>query len=104
MSDSKIREEFDIWHREQINMLIVAGEPTAARIARQLEPVYWCAWQASREALVIKLPSPMLGPEIDDADDDYEQFEAHENTAIEVNAMRREFRKAVEAAGLKVAQ
>ncbi|MEB0311533.1 hypothetical protein QN382_19860 [Pseudomonas sp. 10B1] len=56
MSESKIREEFEAWHREQVIMLMVAGELSAARSARQLEPVYWCAWQASRESLVIELP------------------------------------------------
>lgn len=62
----------------------------------------WAGWQASRAALTIKLPAPMKGPNIDDENDDYEQFEMHEAVACEVNSMLSKCRKAVESLGLKV--
>lgn len=55
MSD-KMRSEFLEWHNGQVNMLIASGEPNAAREAQRLEPIYWCAWQASRQAVVVELP------------------------------------------------
>lgn len=84
MSD-KMREEFEAWHREQVTMLMVAGEPAAASNARHLEPVYWCAWQASREVLVIDLPEAYAT----DSDGHW-------------MLPRKDVRTAIEAAGLKV--
>lgn len=55
MSD-KMRSEFLEWHNGQVNMLIASGDPNAAREAQRLEPIYWCAWQASRQAVVVDLP------------------------------------------------
>lgn len=88
-------EQFRTFMAEVAKCEVGSSEPYAAGLERDYRRV----WQASREALVIELPKAMEGP---DVDDDYEQFEIHENTAIEVNGMRRQCMKAIEAAGLKV--
>lgn len=107
MSNDKMREEFEAW--AACSAWLGLGEES--QLHQDAEGTgyneievhtAWLAWQASRAAVVVQFPTPMDGPEIDLADDDYEQFELHENTAIEVNAMRRECLRAVEAAGLKV--
>lgn len=61
--------------------------------------IAWWAWTQSRESLVVELPSPMKGPDIDDEDDDYEQFEMHEAVMMEVNGMRSKCKAAIIAAG-----
>lgn len=57
--------------------------------------IAWWAWTQSRESLVVELPSPMKGPDIDDEDDDYEQFEMHEAVMMEVNGMRSKCKQAI---------
>jgi hypothetical protein len=62
----------------------------------------WWGWNASREAIEIKLPKAMKGPKGDGLDGDYEEFETHEAVAGEVNSMRAKCAKAIKAAGVKV--
>ncbi|MHC8403638.1 hypothetical protein [Pseudomonas sp. TMB3-21] len=55
--NDKIRDEFEAWHRG-----VVAGDPphekyNSGDYRNQHVQRYWFGWQASREALVIELPS-----------------------------------------------
>lgn len=82
MNIEKMREDFLVWHQAQVARLLEHGEPTAAGVWRSMESMYWEAWRASRESLVIELPDRL----------DYTGC----STVIE------ECKKAIEAAGLKV--
>jgi hypothetical protein len=56
MSESKMRDEFEVWHSDQVVRLMEHNEPTAARVWKDFKEMDWNVWQASREALVIELP------------------------------------------------
>jgi hypothetical protein len=56
MSNDKIREEFEKWHKGRIRMLIAAGEPIAAKHCENLKAAYQSAWEASRAAIELELP------------------------------------------------
>lgn len=84
---SKMRSEFLEWHKGQVNMLVAAGELDAANEARRLEPIYWCAWQASRQAVVVELPREHFEFEGDKAP---EMYSAEVINAIEAAGLRCE--------------
>lgn len=50
MNIEEMREEFEVWHKGQIQMLIAAGEPAAAKHCENLKACYQHAWEASRES------------------------------------------------------
>jgi hypothetical protein len=56
--------------------------------------MFWWAWQASREALVVTLPKPAF--ELDNGCGD-------NSSSVAANAMRSRCRWAIEASGVKVA-
>jgi len=53
-------QKFEEWRKEQIASLIRTGHLEAAKAFENLGSIHWmawqCAWQASRESLVIELP------------------------------------------------
>lgn len=55
MSDL-MREQFDAWHKSELAKLIAAKEVEAARHMQGLKGSLFCAWEASRAALVVELP------------------------------------------------
>jgi hypothetical protein len=61
MNIKEADEKFEQWRKEQIASLIRTGHLEAAKAFEQLGSIHWmawqCAWQASRESLVITLPA-----------------------------------------------
>lgn len=58
-------------------------------------------YNAALDNICVELPEEMDGPDGDGLDDDFEEFEAHEACAYEVNSMRQSCREAIHAAGIK---
>lgn len=102
MSD-KMREEFEAWHKSELANLIIAKEVGAARYMERLKGSLFCAWEASRAALVVELTIP-------DAprDDDYEYpaqndtFNSDYSEFVGARKQNRVIREALTKAGVTV--
>lgn len=65
MSEGKMREEFEAWHRSKFATKYCTGQPTrdmhngvyADEYGPQHEQERWEIWQASRTALEIEMPA-----------------------------------------------
>jgi hypothetical protein len=93
MNIKEANEKFEQWRKDQIASLIRTRHLEAAKAFEQLGSIHWmawqCAWQASRESLVIELP-PRL---------DAKPYACYGGGW---NDMRGEAVDAIEATGLKV--
>lgn len=56
MSNEKMREEFEAWHKTEVANFVAAGEMQAARVLSEFKQTALAIWEASRAALVIDLP------------------------------------------------
>lgn len=73
MSTEQMREEFEAWHRDKFKTRHCTGQPTRDMHNGKYDEDYgpkhqqqmWEAWQASRAALVVALPTAdiVLNPE-----------------------------------------
>ncbi|MDT3718485.1 hypothetical protein [Pseudomonas oryzihabitans] len=92
MSDS--REQFEAWVRENWPEQSLARFSTGEYQGFTVDHC-WNAWQASRQALVVELPSR--------SDSKYmEYFPDVEGGAFNEQAYLTDFRSAIEAAGVRV--
>lgn len=89
MQNEKMREEFEAWMRDKAKIVVGSTDPYPAGLERD----YWKVWKASRESLVIELPS-----EDDTRCDTVAEIAKQEA----YNLALGECASAIEAAGLKV--
>ncbi|CNF25187.1 Uncharacterised protein [Yersinia nurmii] len=67
MDITKSREEFEAWHRDKYKTKFSSGQPTRDMHNGKYADCYtvpaeqerWELWQASREIIVVELPSPL---------------------------------------------
>lgn len=94
MSQDKSREEFEVWHQSQYPASKGGyRSPAALHHWNGKKEMRWEAWQASRAAVVVKLPPVQMSQRSDE----------EATFSAGGNEMRRKVIKCLEAAGIKVA-
>lgn len=50
------REQFEAWHKRNMQALVASGQTEAARSLEDLKDAMWACWSSSRLAVVVELP------------------------------------------------
>jgi hypothetical protein len=61
MSNDKMREEFEAWHKTEVANFVAAGQMQAARVLSEFKQTALAIWEASRAAVVVQLPVDVTG-------------------------------------------
>jgi hypothetical protein len=61
MSNDKMREEFEAWHKIEVVNFVAAGQMQAACVLSEFKQTALAIWEASRAAVVVQLPADVTG-------------------------------------------